>query len=54
MVKNLDPNDKMLLLGSLDESGDGSIGQDEFLQWLAPLLSSYNTKYSMDEEGAGT
>jgi len=54
MVKNLDPNDKMLLLGSLDESGDGSIEQDEFLQWLAPLLSSYNTKYSMDEEGAGT
>ena len=54
MVKSLDPNDKMLLLGSLDESGDGSVGKDEFIHWLSPLLSSYNTKYSMQEEGEGT
>ena len=54
MVKSLDPNDKMLLLGSLDESGDGSVGKDEFIHWLSLLLSSYNTKYSMQEEGEGT
>lgn len=47
-VSELDAEDKMLLLNSLDGSGDGTIDADEFKSWLASFIGKYRYKYDIN------
>ena len=47
-VSGLDAEDNMLLLGSLDSSGDGTIDAPEFKKWLASFIGKYRFKYDIN------
>merc|ERR1711871_734594 len=47
-VSGLDAEDNMLLLGSLDSTGDGTIDAQEFKKWLASFIGKYRFKYDIN------